>query len=215
MITVKRLLLLFLFFPLWLLLRSVLALTCWRRKMGWHVCRQAGGAAHQSHRGGCPSEIDHRHLYESPDVNLTTLFAPEHGVRGNQYAGTSVSNDKDDLTGLPVYSLHGRCKPTPDMLRNVDVIVYDIQDVGCRSYTFISSLGLLMEAAAENDKEVVVLDRPNPLGGNKVEARWWSRVTSRLSVSLPFLTFMASLVASWLPSSMPSGLPASAAVCRW
>ncbi len=107
-------------------------------------------------------------LYQN--VNLTTLYAPEHGVRGDQYAGTTVDNSTDQHTGLPVYALYGATrKPTADMLKNVDVIVYDIQDVGCRSYTFISSMGLLMEAAAENDKEVVILDRPNPLGGEKVE----------------------------------------------
>jgi len=109
-------------------------------------------------------------LFEAPNVNLTALFAPEHGVRGDEYAGAKLENSKDAKTGLPVYSLHGKTyKPTPEMLANVDVIVYDIQDIGCRSYTFISSLGLLMEAAAENKKEVVVLDRPNPLGGYKVE----------------------------------------------
>ena len=109
-------------------------------------------------------------LFEAPNVKLTTLFAPEHGVRGDEYAGANVENSKDEKTGLPVYSLHGKIKkPTPEMLANVDVVVYDIQDIGCRSYTFISSLGLLMEAAAENKKEVVVLDRPNPLGGYKVE----------------------------------------------
>ncbi len=109
-------------------------------------------------------------LFEAPNVNLTTLFAPEHGVRGDEYAGVNIKNTKDEKTGLPVYSLHGKTrKATPEMLANLDVIIYDIQDIGCRSYTFISSLGLLMEAAAENGKEVIVLDRPNPLGGNKVE----------------------------------------------
>lgn len=109
-------------------------------------------------------------LKEAEKVNLTTLFAPEHGVRGDEYAGAVVANSTDSKTGLPVYSLHGKVKkPTAEMLKNVDVLVYDIQDIGCRSYTFISSLGKIMEAAAENNKEVVVLDRPNPLGGNKVE----------------------------------------------
>jgi len=109
-------------------------------------------------------------LHEAKNVNLVALFAPEHGVRGDEYAGVKFNDAKDSRTGLPVYSLHGNVrKPTAEMLKNVDVIVYDIQDIGCRSYTFISSLGLLMEAAAENDKEVVVLDRPNPLGGLKVE----------------------------------------------
>lgn len=109
-------------------------------------------------------------LHASPKVNLTTLFAPEHGIRGDVYAGGSVANTTDAATGLTVFSLHGKTKkPTADMLKNVDVLVYDIQDIGCRSYTFISSLGKLMEAAAEYGKEVVVLDRPNPLGGLKVE----------------------------------------------
>ena len=109
-------------------------------------------------------------LNSADGVNLVCLFAPEHGVRGNVYAGGTVSGSVDSKTGLKVHSLYGKTKkPTVDMLKDVDVVVYDIQDVGCRSYTFISSLGLLMEAAGENGKEVVVLDRPNPLGGNKVE----------------------------------------------
>lgn len=109
-------------------------------------------------------------LYAAKEVNLTVLFAPEHGIRGNELAGALVANTVDKSTGLTVYSLHGKTrKPTADMLKNVDAIVYDIQDIGCRSYTFISSLGNLMEAAAQYNKEVVVLDRPNPLGGEKVE----------------------------------------------
>lgn len=109
-------------------------------------------------------------LYSEPTVKLTTLFAPEHGVRGDEYAGTVVTNSTDATTGLPVYSLHGKYKkPTAEMLKNVDVLVYDVQDIGCRSYTFISTLGKIMEAAAEHNKEVMVLDRPNPLGGEKVE----------------------------------------------
>lgn len=109
-------------------------------------------------------------FYESPQVNLVALYAPEHGVRGDKYAGAMVENETDPRTGLPVYSLHGATrKPTAQMLKGVDVVVYDIQDVGVRSYTFISTLGLVMEACAEADIEVVVLDRPNPLGGNKVE----------------------------------------------
>jgi uncharacterized protein YbbC (DUF1343 family) len=109
-------------------------------------------------------------LFEAEGVNLVALYGPEHGVRGDIPAGEKVENQKDAKTGLPVYSLYGKTrKPTPEMLQNVDVLVYDIQDIGCRSYTFISTLGLLMQAAAEQNKEVVVLDRPNPLGGNKVE----------------------------------------------
>ncbi len=109
-------------------------------------------------------------LASAPDVRLTALFAPEHGVRGDHLAGANVANDTDPQTGVPIYSLHGKTrKPTPEMLKNVDIIVYDIQDIGTRSYTFISTMGLAMEAAAENGKKFMVLDRPNPLGGNKIE----------------------------------------------
>lgn len=109
-------------------------------------------------------------LAEARDVKLTALFAPEHGVRGNHIAGASIANDVDKKTGIPIYSLHGRTrKPTPEMLKDIDVLVYDIQDIGCRSYTFISTMGLAMEAAARDGKEFIVLDRPNPLGGERVE----------------------------------------------
>ena len=109
-------------------------------------------------------------LANAPGVELVALYGPEHGVRGDIHAGDKVSDDVDPKTGVRVYSLYGKTrKPTPEMLKDVDAIVYDIQDNGCRSFTFISTLGLLMEAAAENGKEVIVLDRPNPLGGNKVE----------------------------------------------
>ena len=109
-------------------------------------------------------------LFEAPEVNLVALYGPEHGVRGNAYAGDKVADSRDSKTGLPVYSLYGATrKPTPQMLEGIDVMVYDIQDVGVRSYTFISTLGLVMEACAEKGIEVVVLDRPNPLGGNKIE----------------------------------------------
>ena len=109
-------------------------------------------------------------LANAPGVELVALYGPEHGVRGDIHAGDKVSDEVDPKTGVPVYSLYGKTrKPTPEMLKDIDAIVYDIQDNGCRSFTFISTLGLLMEAAAENGKEVIVLDRPNPLGGNKVE----------------------------------------------
>ena len=109
-------------------------------------------------------------LASAPGVKLTALFAPEHGVRGDHVAGANVANDVDKKTGVKVYSLHGATKkPTPEMLRDVDVLVYDIQDIGCRSYTFISTMGLAMEAAARDGKEFMVLDRPTPLGGEKVE----------------------------------------------
>ncbi|MBQ8443088.1 MAG: DUF1343 domain-containing protein [Bacteroides sp.] len=109
-------------------------------------------------------------LNEAPNVNLVALYGPEHGVRGDVHAGDKVADMKDASTGIPVYSLYGKTrKATPEMLKDVDVLVYDIQDNGCRSFTYISTMGLAMEAAAENDKEFVVLDRPNPLGGLKIE----------------------------------------------
>ena len=109
-------------------------------------------------------------LHAAPQVNLVTLFGPEHGVRGDAYAGDKVSDAKDPGTGLPVYSLYGAYRePTPAMLKGIDIMVYDIQDVGVRSYTFISTLGLVMRACAKLGIEVMVLDRPNPLGGNKIE----------------------------------------------
>lgn len=109
-------------------------------------------------------------LAGAEEVNLKALFAPEHGVRGDVYAGGSVTDTKDPKTGVPVYSLYGSNKaPTAKMLEGIDVLVYDIQDVGSRSYTFISTLGLVMRSCAENGVKVMVLDRPNPLGGNKVE----------------------------------------------
>lgn len=109
-------------------------------------------------------------LHEAPNVQLVALFAPEHGVRGDAHAGDHIENVTDPKTGLPVFSLHGKTKvPTPEMLEGIDALVYDIQDIGCRSFTYVSTMGLAMEAAAQNGVEFVVLDRPNPLGGLKVE----------------------------------------------
>ncbi len=109
-------------------------------------------------------------LFRAPDVKLVALYGPEHGVRGEFTAGEYVDSEQDPSTGIPVYSLYGKTrKPTKEMLQGIDILVYDIQDIGSRSYTFISSLGLLMEAAAENNIPVVVLDRPNPLGGIRME----------------------------------------------
>lgn len=109
-------------------------------------------------------------LHAAKNVNLVALFGPEHGVRGNAHAGDAVTDDSDPATGLPVYSLYGKYRmPSDEMLKNIDVLVYDIQDIGCRSFTYISTLGNIMKAAARNHIKVVVLDRPNPLGGQKVE----------------------------------------------
>ncbi|MCE7791105.1 DUF1343 domain-containing protein [Salipaludibacillus sp. CUR1] len=109
-------------------------------------------------------------LHDDERVDLVSLYGPEHGVRGDAQAGEWVPYYIDDVTGLPVYSLYGETrKPTPDMLENVEVLLFDIQDVGTRFYTYIYTMAYAMEAAEENDIEFVVLDRPNPLGGLKVE----------------------------------------------
>jgi len=109
-------------------------------------------------------------LARAPGVHMVALFGPEHGVRGDVEAGRYIESYVDERTGLPVYSLYGRNrKPSAEMLRGIDVLVYDIQDIGARSYTYISTMGYAMEAAAENNIAFVVLDRPNPLTGNRVE----------------------------------------------
>ncbi|MCM3674400.1 DUF1343 domain-containing protein [Peribacillus simplex] len=109
-------------------------------------------------------------LNDDPDINLTALFGPEHGVRGDAQAGASVEYYIDEKTGLPVYSLYGKTKkPTPEMLKDVEVLVFDIQDVGTRYYTYIYTMAYAMEAAKENDIPFIVLDRPNPQGGESVD----------------------------------------------
>ena len=98
-------------------------------------------------------------------VNIKTIFAPEHGFRGESDAGAHVSNSTDPVTGIPVISLYGKKqKPAPEDLSGIDVVVFDIQDVGCRFYTFLSTMQYVMEACAENGKEFIILDRPNPNG---------------------------------------------------
>jgi uncharacterized protein YbbC (DUF1343 family) len=111
-------------------------------------------------------------LHAAPEVELVALFGPEHGVRGNVDAGGNIEDATDPATGLPAYSLYGKTrKPTPEMLAGLDALVYDIQDIGSRSYTYISTMAVAMEAAAENNVAFVVLDRPNPLNGNRIEGR--------------------------------------------
>jgi uncharacterized protein YbbC (DUF1343 family) len=108
-------------------------------------------------------------LHAADGVELVALYGPEHGVRGDISAGDYVETYVDEKTGITVFSIYGATrKPTQEMLEGVDVLIYDIQDVGSRSYTFISSMGLAMEAAAEKGITFMVLDRPNPLGG-KIE----------------------------------------------
>jgi uncharacterized protein YbbC (DUF1343 family) len=120
--------------------------------------------------GSLQSTIDV--LHNAKGVKLVALFGPEHGVRGAAAAGAEVEDATDPATGVPAYSLYGKHhKPTPEMLKSVDVLVFDIQDIGSRSYTYITTLALAMEAAAENHVAFVVLDRPNPLGGVRMEGR--------------------------------------------
>jgi uncharacterized protein YbbC (DUF1343 family) len=109
-------------------------------------------------------------LASAKSITLVGLYGPEHGVRGDVTAGAKIESHIDPVTGIPVHSLYGKTrKPTPEMLKGVDVLVYDIQDIGSRSYTYINTMAYAMEAAAEQNIEFVVLDRPNPLGGDRVE----------------------------------------------
>ena len=146
---------------------------------GLEVLKESGFRILQGKRVGLitnPTGVDNHLrstidiLHEAPGVTLVALYGPEHGVRGDVHAGDKIDSFTDPNTGVPVYSLYGATrKPTPEMLKGVDLLVYDIQDIGCRSYTYISTMYLAMQAAAENNIEFVVLDRPNPLGGIKVE----------------------------------------------
>jgi uncharacterized protein YbbC (DUF1343 family) len=103
-------------------------------------------------------------------VKVTALFSPEHGLWGTARAGEKIDSQTDPVYNLPVYSLYGKTqKPTSEMLRNIDVLIFDIQDIGARFYTYIYTMSLAMEAAAENGKTFVVLDRPNPINGTSVQ----------------------------------------------
>ena len=114
------------------------------------------------------SLIGNTHLVDtllSMGVEVTKVFAPEHGFRGEAGAGEHIADGKDPKTGLEVLSLYGKLKkPTPAMLEKTDILLFDIQDVGTRFYTYISTLHYILEAAGENDIEVIILDRPNPNG---------------------------------------------------
>jgi len=168
----------------------LLAIGCWliattsfaqkiKVKTGVEVLKETGFKVLQGKRIGLitnPTGVDNQLkstidiLHEAHGVKLVALYGPEHGVRGDVYAGDKVDTFTDPNTGVPVYSLYGSTrKPTQEMLEGVDALVYDIQDIGCRSYTYISTMYLAMQAAAENGIEFIVLDRPNPLGGLKVE----------------------------------------------
>jgi uncharacterized protein YbbC (DUF1343 family) len=108
-------------------------------------------------------------LFQAPNVTLMALFGPEHGIRGD-FDQPTVADSTDNQTGLPIYSLYGkRTQPTAEQLANLDTLVFDIQDIGCRFYTYLSTLGNLLEAADTHKKRVVVLDRPNPITGKHIE----------------------------------------------
>ena len=115
-------------------------------------------------------ERDRVLLHRAPGVQLMALFSPEHGLDGTELAGKYVASHKDAVTGLIAYSLYGGTrKPTALMLKGLDALVFDLQDIGSRSYTYLSTMGKCMQACAENKVEFIVLDRPNPLGGERVE----------------------------------------------
>jgi uncharacterized protein YbbC (DUF1343 family) len=150
-----------------------------RVRLGNEVLADSGFQALQGKRVGLitnPSGVD-GHLQSTvellrsaPGVTLAALFGPEHGIYGDVPAGVRVEGSMDARTGVPAYSLYGETKrPTPAMLRGLDALVYDLQDTGCRSYTFINTMGDAMDACGEAGIEFVVLDRPNPLGGLRVE----------------------------------------------
>jgi len=112
------------------------------------------------------SIIGKKHMVDSLQslgVNIVKVFGPEHGFRGNASAGTHVADEKDSATGIPIISLYGKKnKPSKEDLADVDIMIYDVQDVGVRYYTNINALSRLMEACAESNKELMILDRPNP-----------------------------------------------------
>lgn len=109
-------------------------------------------------------------FYNHPKINLVALFGPEHGIRGNEYGGDKINNTVDATTKIPLFSLYGKSrKPSEEMMNLIDVMVFDIQDIGVRSYTYIYTMAKAMKACAEYEKPIIVLDRPNPLGGLHVE----------------------------------------------
>lgn len=116
---------------------------------------------------GLESNID---LMLKAGVKVVALFGPEHGVRGGTPAGVKIENATDPDTGIPEFSLYGKTRrPNAEMLKNVDVLVFDIQDIGSRSYTFIATMGVCMESAAEFKRPIYIIDRPNPIGGERIE----------------------------------------------
>ena len=129
----------------------------------WQAIGQEAGASPE-----LGSTIDVVH--QAPEVELVALFGPEHGIRGEEEAGERIESGVDEQTGLPIHSLYGRTlRPTPEMLEGVEVLVFDMQDVGARYYTYVSTMAYAMEAAGEHGVPFVVLDRPNPIRGDVVQ----------------------------------------------
>jgi uncharacterized protein YbbC (DUF1343 family) len=148
-------------------------------KLGIDVLRESGYALLQGKRVGLicnQTSLDRNGnrtrevLNRAPQVRLTALYVPEHGLDGKELAGKHVASRRDPVTGLTAFSLYGDTrKPTPAMLSHIDIMLFDLQDIGSRSYTYINTMALAMEACAENGKDFVVLDRPNPMGGLRIE----------------------------------------------
>lgn len=151
-------------------------------------------------------------LRHAPGVQLVALFACEHGLYGDQAADARIADGRDPRSGLPVYSLYGGTrKPTAAMLRGLDALVVDLQDIGSRSYTFVSAMRYAMEGCFQHNVEIIVLDRPNPLGGLKadgplMETAWMSyvgafRVPYVHGLTIGELAIMAKELPGWLPVS--------------
>ncbi len=148
-------------------------------KLGIDVLRESNYEILRGKKFGLvahPASVDSRFMPTVQSLNsikngeLVALFGPEHGVYGDVYAGDKIENRTDQRTGLPAYSLYGENrKPTHMMLEGLDALVFDLQDIGARSYTFVSTMRACLEACAEEDIEFIVLDRPNPLGGDRIE----------------------------------------------
>jgi uncharacterized protein YbbC (DUF1343 family) len=128
-------------------------------------------------------------LHKSSKVNLVAIFSPEHGLRGKEEGGLLIKNSKDSVTGLPIFSLYGKTKrPTAKMLEGIDVLVFDIQDVGVRFYTYLTTMGYTMEEASKLGIEFIVLDRPNPIGGHIVEGPVLQKSISAFTAYFPVPT---------------------------
>jgi uncharacterized protein YbbC (DUF1343 family) len=148
-------------------------------RLGNEVLAEGGFKELQGKRVGLltnPSGVNHKLqttidlLRAAPGVKLVALFGPEHGIYGSEFAGTNIESSVDLRTGLQVYSLYGTNRsPSPEILKGLDALVYDLQDTGCRAYTYISTMGVSLQACGKAGVEFIVLDRPNPLGGERIE----------------------------------------------